>query len=67
MRLPDGKRAKPSSAVLLARQLLHGQLVHRLVILQGLRQAGFQVCGVQQVGGLARESDLRLGAGQCGL
>ena len=50
--------------VLLARQLLHGQLIHRFVILGILRQAAFQRGRVRQVDGLAQESQLRLGAGQ---
>ncbi len=50
--------------VLLARQLLDGQLIRRFVVLRVLRQAAFQVGGIRQVGGLAQEGDLRLGAGE---
>ena len=51
--------------VLLAGQLLDRQLIHRFIVLRVFRQARFQVCGIRQILGLAKELDLRLGAGQC--
>ena len=53
--------------VLLASQLLHRQLIDRLIVLRIFCQAGLQLGGIRQVLGLAEKLDLCLGAGQCSL